>query len=177
MRYAASEKLEIIPPSKHRTSPRLTPSLTPPRPSTSSGKPTSPTSRSSATPEARFHQDGWVYLSTVLDDFSRYIVAWKLYTTMAASDVTATLDLALQASGLDHTGVACRPRLLSGNGPSYVADDLADWLVKQGMQHTRGKPIIRLPRARSSAGTSPMRARFSLGLRHLTLNVHVNVNL
>jgi putative transposase len=46
---------------------------------------------------------GWFYLSTVLDDFSRYIVAWKLCTTMRAEDVTATLDLALQASGL-HRG-------------------------------------------------------------------------
>ena len=45
---------------------------------------------------------GWFYLSTVLDDFSRYIVAWKLCTTMSADDVTDTLDLALQASGLDH---------------------------------------------------------------------------
>src|SRR4029077_7402086 len=44
---------------------------------------------------------GWFYLSTVLDDFSRYIVAWKLCTSMSAADVTATLDLALQASGLD----------------------------------------------------------------------------
>jgi putative transposase len=40
---------------------------------------------------------GWFYLSTVLDDFSRYIVAWKLCTTMRAEDVTATLDLALQS--------------------------------------------------------------------------------
>ena len=31
---------------------------------------------------------GWFYLSTVLDDFSRYIVAWKLCTTMKAEDVT-----------------------------------------------------------------------------------------
>ena len=31
---------------------------------------------------------GWVYLSTVLDDFSRYIIAWKLCTTMRAEDVT-----------------------------------------------------------------------------------------
>ena len=44
---------------------------------------------------------GWFYLSTVLDDFSRYIIAWKLCTTMKAEDVTATLDLALKASGLD----------------------------------------------------------------------------
>src|SRR5204862_230415 len=36
---------------------------------------------------------GWFYLSTVLDDFSRYIVAWKLCTTMKAEDVTATLEL------------------------------------------------------------------------------------
>ena len=40
---------------------------------------------------------GWYYLSTVLDDFSRYIVAWKLCATMRVDDVTATLDLALSA--------------------------------------------------------------------------------
>lgn len=56
---------------------------------------------------------GWYYLSTVLDDFSRYIVAWRLGPTMAAADVTATLDQALAASGLDHIAVAHRPRLLS----------------------------------------------------------------
>ena len=83
---------------------------------------------------------GWYYLSTVLDDFSRYIVAWKLCTTMAASDVTATLDVALQAARLDGAGIQQRPRLLSDNGPSYVANDLADWLQGQGMRHTRGKP-------------------------------------
>ena len=42
---------------------------------------------------------GWFYLSTVLDDFSRYIIAWKLFTTMKAQDVTDTLDLAIAASG------------------------------------------------------------------------------
>ena len=47
------------------------------------------------------HRLGWFYLSSVLDDFSHYIVAWKLCTTMAAADVTPTLDLALQASGLN----------------------------------------------------------------------------
>ena len=83
---------------------------------------------------------GWYYLSTVLDDFSRYIVAWKLCTTMSAADVTATLDLALQASGLDQVDVDRRPRLLSDNGPSYVASDLSDWLEEHGMRHTRGKP-------------------------------------
>jgi putative transposase len=83
---------------------------------------------------------GWFYLSTVLDDFSRYIVAWKLCTTMTAVDVTDTLHLALQASGLEKVGADRRPRLLSDNGPSYVANDLSDWLEGQGMKHTRGKP-------------------------------------
>ena len=44
---------------------------------------------------------GWFYLSTVLDDYSRYIVSWKLCTNMRAEDVTDTLDLALQTSGCD----------------------------------------------------------------------------
>src|SRR3984957_18356341 len=86
---------------------------------------------------------GWYYLSTVLDDFSRFIVAWRLGPTMCASDVTATLDQALAASGLDRINVAHRPRLLSDNGASYVAGDLANWLEEKGMQHVRGAPSSR----------------------------------
>ena len=84
---------------------------------------------------------GWYYLSTVLDDFSRFIVAWKLCATMKPQDVTATLDLALAASGLDQMTVVHRPRLLSDNGSSYVASDLADWLDKQNIEHVLGAPF------------------------------------
>jgi len=83
---------------------------------------------------------GWYYLSTVLDDFSRYIIAWKLCTTMRAKDVTETLKLALEASGCDHARVIHKPRLLSDNGSSYISGDLADWLKDQGMKHVRGAP-------------------------------------
>ena len=83
---------------------------------------------------------GWYYLSTVLDDFSRYIVAWKLCNTMQASDVTETLDRALVASGLDQVKVMHRPRLLTDNGSSYIAGDLAEWLKRRGMTHIRGAP-------------------------------------
>ena len=69
---------------------------------------------------------GWFYLSTILDDFSRYIVAWKLCATMKAGDVTYTLEMALAAAGLDRTDVVHRPRLLSDNGSSYLAGDLAN---------------------------------------------------
>jgi transposase InsO family protein len=83
---------------------------------------------------------GWFYLSSVLDDFSRYIVAWKLCANMRAEDVTATLDLALHASGLNQTKPADRPRLLSDNGSSYVAGDLAKWLGARNIKHLRGAP-------------------------------------
>lgn len=83
---------------------------------------------------------GWFYLSTILDDYSRYVIAWKLCTTMKASDVTDTLELALQASGCDQVNVRHRPRLLSDNGASYIASELADWLEDKGMDHVRGAP-------------------------------------
>ena len=83
---------------------------------------------------------GWFYLSTILDDYSRYIIAWKLCTNMRAQDVTDTLDLALGVSGCDQVHVIHKPRLLSDNGSSYVSGDLAEWLQDKGMKHSRGAP-------------------------------------
>ena len=54
--------------------------------------------------------------------------------------MTETLDLALAASGLDRATVVHRPRLLSDNGASYVAGELAKWLEDKGMEHVRGAP-------------------------------------
>ena len=59
---------------------------------------------------------------------------------MKAKDVTATLDLALDASGCDCATVVAKPRLLSDNGSSYIAGDLADYLDEKGMDHVRGAP-------------------------------------
>ena len=83
---------------------------------------------------------GWFYLSTILDDYSRYIIAWKLCTTMKTDDVTDTLKLALKASGCDNAKVIQKPRLLSDNGSSYISGDLAEWLEDQKMDHVRGAP-------------------------------------
>ena len=83
---------------------------------------------------------GWYYLSTVLDDYSRYILAWTLTTTMAATDVATTLDLARAKAGVDRVAVHHRPRLLSDNGPCYVSGELATYLATHGLTHTRGKP-------------------------------------
>jgi putative transposase len=83
---------------------------------------------------------GWYYLSTVLDDFSRYILAWKLTPTMNASDVQDTLQIALAKTGLDHVLVEHRPRLLSDNGSCYLSKDLKLFLEGKHIEHTRGAP-------------------------------------
>jgi putative transposase len=80
---------------------------------------------------------GWFYVSTILDDFSRDIIARKLCTAIGASDVQDTLNLALEASGHDQVN---RPRLLSENGPCHISGDLAEYLGDKGMTHTRGAP-------------------------------------
>lgn len=72
-------------------------------------------------------QWGWYYLSTVMDDFSRYIISWKLCTTMKASDVKEKIT------------VQYRPRLLTDNGSCYIAGELREYLEKRGIAHTRGK--------------------------------------
>jgi putative transposase len=95
---------------------------------------------------------GWYYLSTVLDDFSRYIVAWKLCATMCADDVTATLDLALSAAALI-TSPSC-----TGHGFSQTTAHLTWRAIWPGGSRTRawsmcvGHLIIPKLRERSSAG-------------------------
>ena len=74
---------------------------------------------------------------------------------MRSDDVTETLKLALQASGCDRVEVVHKPRLLSDNGSSYIAGDLADWLIDQGMAMSAAHRTIRRPRAGSSVGTRP----------------------
>lgn len=83
---------------------------------------------------------GWYYLSTVLDDYSRYILAWKLTTTMGSEDVKETLEIALEKTGLQQVKVKHRPRLLSDNGPCYVSNALKDYLQQNKIEHVRGAP-------------------------------------
>jgi putative transposase len=83
---------------------------------------------------------GWYYLSTVIDDYSRYILAWKLSSTMASGDVEETLELALKKSGLDEVRVRHRPRLLSDNGPAYLSKELKEFLKRKDIEHVRGAP-------------------------------------
>ena len=83
---------------------------------------------------------GWVYLSTILDDYSRYIVSWKLCSTMKSRDATDTIELALRASGCDKLHIKQKPRLLSDNGASYVSYEFVNYLDSKSIKHTRGAP-------------------------------------
>jgi putative transposase len=83
---------------------------------------------------------GWYYLSTVLDDCSGYILAWKLSPTMAATDVQETLQLALDKTGLEQARVEHPPRLLSDNGSCYVSKELKHFLARKQIEHTHSAP-------------------------------------
>ena len=80
---------------------------------------------------------GWYYLCTVLDDFSRYIIAWTLTPTMRADDAEQAIAQAIEISGVDQQQM---PRLLSDNGSSFVSGELADFLTEQRIVHVRGRP-------------------------------------
>ena len=97
----------------------------------------------------------WFYLSTILDDFSRYIIAWKLCTNMRVEDVTSTLELALKASGCGSANVVHRPRLLSDNGP-HISQAIwpSGWKTKAWTMSV-ARHTIPKPRARLNVGIRP----------------------
>jgi hypothetical protein len=83
---------------------------------------------------------GWYYFSCVLDDFSRFIIVWKLFGSMSTSDVQELLDLAIAKTGVEKIKVRHRPRLLSDNGPCYISGQLNDYLEDKQIKHIRGRP-------------------------------------
>ena len=81
---------------------------------------------------------GWYYLSTILDDYSRFIVSWKLCANMKAENVKETLDEALISAEVSDNNP---PKLLSDNGSCYISEELREYLEDQNMQHVRGRPL------------------------------------
>lgn len=77
-----------------------------------------------------FH-GAFLFLISVIDGFSRYIVHHELRVSMQEYDVQITIERALEK----YPGV--RPRLISDNGPQYVARDFTEYLRLKGLQHVR----------------------------------------
>ena len=81
---------------------------------------------------------GWYYLSTVLDDYSRYIVHWELCESMKVEDVKRTVDRAIVKAKIVSKQ---RPRLLSDNGSCYIASELKEYLKKEHtIDQIHGRP-------------------------------------
>ena len=82
---------------------------------------------------------GWYYLSTVLDDYSRYIVHWELCEGMKVEDVKRTVDRAILKAKIT---TKQRPRLLSDNGSCYIASELKEYLKDHyDINQVHGRPF------------------------------------
>ena len=79
---------------------------------------------------------GWYYLSTILDDYSRFIIQWELCKTMSVADVERSIERALAVAGLQN---GQRPKLLSDNGSCYIASELKEYLQSKGVVPIHGR--------------------------------------
>ncbi len=74
------------------------------------------------------------YLCSILDGFSRYIVNSDLRESMTEADIEIILDRAKELHP------EARPRIISGNGPQFIAKDFREFIRISGMTHVRTSP-------------------------------------
>ena len=74
------------------------------------------------------------YLCSLLDGFSRYIVHWEIRETMKESDVEIILQRAREKFP------DAKPRIISDNGPQFVAKDFKEFIKVSGMTHVKTSP-------------------------------------
>jgi transposase InsO family protein len=74
------------------------------------------------------------YLCSVLDGFSRFIVHWEIRPSMTEADVTTILQRARE------TFPGVTPRIISDNGPQFIAKDFKEFIRIAGMTHVRTSP-------------------------------------
>ena len=95
-----------------------------------------------ATDASYFRVVGWgyYYLVTVMDDYSRFILAWKLQKDMSANSLIEVIQEAVDATGMTDVPVEDRTRLLSDNGAGYVSRTFRDYLRLVGIRHILAAP-------------------------------------
>ena len=74
------------------------------------------------------------YLCTILDSYSRYIVHWEIRESMTEADVETILQRAREAFAGE------TPRMISDNGPQFVAREFKEFVRFCGMTHVRTSP-------------------------------------
>ena len=75
------------------------------------------------------------YLTTVLDGCSRAVVHWELRCSMTEQDIEVTVQRALERSPEKIT-----PRIISDNGPQFIARDFKEFVRLAGLTHVRTSP-------------------------------------
>ena len=95
-----------------------------------------------ATDASYFRVIGWgyYYLVTVLDDYSRFILAHKLQRDMTSDSLIEVVQDAVDKTGMTEVPVADRTRLLSDNGSGYVSRAFGDYLRLVGIRHILATP-------------------------------------
>lgn len=83
---------------------------------------------------------GYYYLVTVMDDYSRFILGWKLQKDMSANSLIEVVQEAVDATGMTDVPVENRTRLLSDNGAGYVSRAFRDYLNLVGIGHILAAP-------------------------------------
>jgi transposase InsO family protein len=96
-----------------------------------------------ATDASYFKVAGWgyYYLVTVMDDYSRFILGWRLQKDMSANSLIEVVQDAVDATGMTDVPVENRTRLLSDNGSGYVSRVFRDYLGLVGIRHILAAPF------------------------------------
>ena len=96
-----------------------------------------------ATDTSYFKVIGWgyYYLVTVMDDYSRFILSWKLQRDMTTDSLIEVVQEAVDKTGMTEVPVADRTSLLSDNGSGYVSRGFRDYLHLVGIKHILAAPF------------------------------------
>ena len=96
-----------------------------------------------ATDASYFRVVGWgyYYLVTVMDDYSRFILAHRLQRDMTSDSFIEVVQEAVDRTGMDQVPITDRTRLLSDNGPGYVSRAFRDYLGMVGIRHILAAPF------------------------------------
>jgi len=84
---------------------------------------------------------GYYYLVTVMDDYTRFILAWKLQKDMSADSLIEVIQEAVDATGMTDVPVEDRTNLLSDNGAGYVSRSFREYLNLVGIHHILAAPF------------------------------------